>query len=33
MGNSGAIHICLQKDGFLEELFNGGLAKMASEMA
>jgi hypothetical protein len=25
--------VCLQKDGFLEELFNGGLEKMASEMA
>jgi hypothetical protein len=27
MGNSGAGNIHLQKDGFLEELFNGGLEK------
>jgi hypothetical protein len=33
MGNNGAGCVCLQKDGFVEEMFNGGLEKMASEMA
>jgi hypothetical protein len=33
MGSSGAGHVHLQENGFLEELFNDGLAKIASKMA
>ena len=33
IGSSGAGHVHLQKNGFLEELFSDGLAKIASKMA
>jgi hypothetical protein len=33
VGRNGVGHIHLQKDGFLEYLFNGGMAKMESGMA